>query len=116
MARWITANAWVAEDVKVGKSTSFPRQRQAISRGETVVFSWITYKSARSGDRRQRKGDGRQRLDGMMETRSLPSTQAHDQMAAFEQHREGVQRALGHAIAFDGASSMRRCTTAGLSR
>jgi len=34
----------VADDVKVGKWTSFP-QSVKLKRGETVVFSWIAYKS-----------------------------------------------------------------------
>jgi uncharacterized protein YbaA (DUF1428 family) len=40
----------VAEDVKVGQVTSFPRSVQA-KRGETVVFAWITYKSRAHRDR-----------------------------------------------------------------
>jgi uncharacterized protein YbaA (DUF1428 family) len=35
---------WVAEDVKVGKRTSFPRGVK-LKPGETVLFSWIIYKS-----------------------------------------------------------------------
>jgi uncharacterized protein YbaA (DUF1428 family) len=34
----------VADDVKPGKVTSFP-QSVKLKRGETVVFSWIVYKS-----------------------------------------------------------------------
>ena len=41
---------WVAEDVKVGKLTSFPRSVK-MKPGETVVFSWITYKSRAQRDR-----------------------------------------------------------------
>ncbi len=40
----------VAEDVKVGKWTSFPRSVK-LKKGETVVFSWITYKSRAHRDR-----------------------------------------------------------------
>jgi uncharacterized protein YbaA (DUF1428 family) len=39
----------VADDVKVGKLTSFPRSVK-IKRGETVVFSWIVYKSRKHRD------------------------------------------------------------------
>ncbi|MDO9412141.1 MAG: DUF1428 domain-containing protein [Pseudolabrys sp.] len=39
----------VADDVKKGKSTSFP-QAVKLKPGETVVFSWITYKSRKSRD------------------------------------------------------------------
>ena len=35
---------WVAEDVKPGKLTSFPQSVQ-LGPDETVVFSWIVYKS-----------------------------------------------------------------------
>jgi len=40
----------VAEDVKVGKWTSFPRSVK-LKPGETVIFSWITYKSRKHRDR-----------------------------------------------------------------
>jgi uncharacterized protein YbaA (DUF1428 family) len=40
----------VAEDVKPGKLTSFP-QSVKLKPGETVVFSWITYKSRKHRDR-----------------------------------------------------------------
>ena len=40
----------VADDVKPGKLTSFP-QSVKLKRGETVVFSWITYKSRAHRDR-----------------------------------------------------------------
>src|SRR5215207_7081147 len=41
---------WVAEDVKVGKLTSFPRSVK-LKPGETVIFSWITYKSRAQRDK-----------------------------------------------------------------
>jgi uncharacterized protein YbaA (DUF1428 family) len=49
----------VAEDVKVGKLTSFPR---AVIRkpSETVIFSWIVYKSRAERD----KVNARQRAPG----------------------------------------------------
>jgi uncharacterized protein YbaA (DUF1428 family) len=40
----------VADDVKVGKLTSFPRSVK-MKPNETVVFSWITYKSRKHRDR-----------------------------------------------------------------
>lgn len=40
----------VAEDVKPGKLTSFP-QSVKLKPGETVVFSWIMYKSRKHRDR-----------------------------------------------------------------
>jgi len=71
MARWITGNGWLAEDVKVGKRTSFPRSVK-LKPGETVVFSWITYKSRAQRDRVNAKVMADKRLAGMMDTRSLP--------------------------------------------
>jgi uncharacterized protein YbaA (DUF1428 family) len=40
----------VADDVKVGKWTSFP-QSVKLKSNETVIFSWITYKSRAHRDR-----------------------------------------------------------------
>ncbi|MBX9591807.1 MAG: DUF1428 domain-containing protein [Hyphomonadaceae bacterium] len=40
----------VAEDVKVGKLTSFPRSVK-LKPGETVIFSWIVFKSRADRDR-----------------------------------------------------------------
>ena len=40
----------VADDVKVGKWTSFPRSVK-LKRGETIVFSWIVFKSRAHRDR-----------------------------------------------------------------
>jgi uncharacterized protein YbaA (DUF1428 family) len=40
----------VADDVEMGKLTSFPRSVK-VKRGETVVFSWIVYKSRAHRDR-----------------------------------------------------------------
>src|SRR3981081_3010389 len=57
---------WVAEDVKVGKLTSFPRSVK-LKPGETVVFSWITYKSRAQRDRVNAKV-----MADMMGTKWLP--------------------------------------------
>jgi uncharacterized protein YbaA (DUF1428 family) len=62
---------WVAEDVKVGKLTSFPRSVK-LKPGETVVFSWITYKSRAQRDRINAKVMADKRLADMMDTKSLP--------------------------------------------
>ena len=40
----------VGDDVPMGKLTSFPRSVK-VKRGETVVFSWIVYKSRAHRDR-----------------------------------------------------------------
>jgi uncharacterized protein YbaA (DUF1428 family) len=39
----------VADDTPVGKRTSFPRSVK-LKRGETVVFSWIVFKSRKHRD------------------------------------------------------------------
>lgn len=39
----------VADDVKPGKSTSFP-QSVKLKDGETVIFAWVTYKSRKHRD------------------------------------------------------------------
>jgi uncharacterized protein YbaA (DUF1428 family) len=62
---------WVADDVKVGKRTSFPRSVK-LKPGETVVFSWITYKSRAQRDRVNAKVMADPRLKDMMDTKSLP--------------------------------------------
>ena len=62
---------WVADDVKVGKRTSFPRSVK-LKPGETVVFSWITYKSRAQRDRVNAKVMADKRLAGMMDIKSLP--------------------------------------------
>ena len=54
----------VAEDVKVGKWTSFPRSVK-LKPGETVIFSWITYKSRKHRDRVNAKVMKDPRLAGM---------------------------------------------------
>ena len=44
---------FVADDVKMGKRTSFPRSVK-LKQGETVVFAWIVYKSRAHRDRPSR--------------------------------------------------------------
>ena len=61
----------VAEDVMVGKWTSFPRSVK-LKKGETVVFSWITYKSRVHRDRVLAKVMKDMRLASVMDPKSLP--------------------------------------------
>jgi uncharacterized protein YbaA (DUF1428 family) len=61
----------VAEDVKVGKWTSFPRSVK-LKKGETVVFSWITYKSRAHRDRVLKKVMKDARLADMMDPKAMP--------------------------------------------
>jgi uncharacterized protein YbaA (DUF1428 family) len=62
---------FVADDVKVGKRTSFPRsvKRKA---NETVVFSWIVYKSREHRDRVNAKVMKDPRLAKMMNPKAMP--------------------------------------------
>jgi uncharacterized protein YbaA (DUF1428 family) len=60
----------VADDVKVGKWTSFPRSVK-LKAGETVVFSWIVYKSRKHRDTVNAKVMADPRLAGM-DPKSMP--------------------------------------------
>ena len=61
----------VAEDVKVGKRTSFPRSVK-LKPGETVVFSWIVYKSRAHRDRVAARAMADPRLAAMMKPGGVP--------------------------------------------
>ena len=62
---------WVADDVKVGKLTSFPRSVK-LKPGETVIFAWITYKSRAQRDKINTKVMADPRLADMMNGKSMP--------------------------------------------
>jgi uncharacterized protein YbaA (DUF1428 family) len=61
----------LAEDVKVGKLTSFP-QSVKLKPGETVVFSWIAFKSRADRDRVNARVMKDPRLAGMMDPKDMP--------------------------------------------
>jgi uncharacterized protein YbaA (DUF1428 family) len=61
----------VADDVKVGKWTSFPRSVK-LKRDETVVFSYIVYKSRKDRDRVLAKVMKDKRLAKMMNPKAMP--------------------------------------------
>ena len=61
----------VADDVKVGKWTSFPRSVK-LKKGETVVFSYIVYKSRAHRDRVNAKVMKDKRLAAMMDPKAMP--------------------------------------------
>jgi uncharacterized protein YbaA (DUF1428 family) len=61
----------VADDVKPGKVTSFP-QSVKLKRGETVVFSWIVYRSRAHRDRVNAKVMNDPRITGMMDEKDMP--------------------------------------------
>ena len=62
---------WVADDVKVGKLTSFPRSVK-LEPSETVVFSWIVYRSRAHRDRVNAKAMGDPRLAKMADPTKVP--------------------------------------------
>jgi uncharacterized protein YbaA (DUF1428 family) len=62
---------WISDDVKVGKLTSFPRAVK-LKPGETVVFSWITYKSRASRDKVNAKVMADPRLKNIMDSKNAP--------------------------------------------
>jgi uncharacterized protein YbaA (DUF1428 family) len=61
----------IADDVKWGKRTSFPRSVKQKT-GETVFFSYIIYKSCAHRDRVNAKVMKDKRLAKMMELKALP--------------------------------------------
>ncbi len=62
---------WISDDVKVGKLTSFPRSVK-LKPGETVVFSYIVYKSRAHRDQVNAKVMKDPRLADMMDPKSMP--------------------------------------------
>jgi uncharacterized protein YbaA (DUF1428 family) len=61
----------IADDVKPGKVTSFP-QSVKLKDGETVIFSWIVYKSRKHRDSVNAKVMADKRLASMMDPKALP--------------------------------------------
>jgi uncharacterized protein YbaA (DUF1428 family) len=61
----------IADDVKPGKWTSFPRAVK-LKPGEAVWFSWIVYKSRKHRDRVLAKVMKDKRLAAMMDPKSMP--------------------------------------------
>jgi uncharacterized protein YbaA (DUF1428 family) len=61
----------VADDVKVGKWTSFPRSVK-LKTGETVVFSYIVYKSRAHRDRVMANVMKDKRLAKLMNPKAMP--------------------------------------------
>jgi uncharacterized protein YbaA (DUF1428 family) len=59
------------DDVPIGKTTSFPRSVK-VKRGETVIFSWIAYKSRAHRDRVNTKVMADPRVAEMMEMKDAP--------------------------------------------
>jgi uncharacterized protein YbaA (DUF1428 family) len=61
----------VADDVKKGKRTSFPRSVK-LKKGEVVVFSWIVFKSRQQRDKVNAKVMKDPRLEKMMDPKNPP--------------------------------------------
>jgi uncharacterized protein YbaA (DUF1428 family) len=61
----------VADDAPKGKVTSFP-QSVKLKKGETVVFSWITYRSRAHRDSVNKKVMADPRLEAMMDPKNMP--------------------------------------------
>jgi uncharacterized protein YbaA (DUF1428 family) len=61
----------VADDAPVGKLTSFPRSVK-LKANETVVFSFITYKSRKHRDQVNAKAMKDPRLASMMNPKAMP--------------------------------------------
>ena len=61
----------VADDVKVGKLTSFP-QAVKLKAGEVVVFSYIVYKNRAARDKINKKVMEDPRLNEMMAGKDMP--------------------------------------------
>ena len=100
---------WVAEDVKVGKLTSFPRSVK-LKPGETVVFSWITYKSRAQRDRINAKVMADPRLKSTINKIDAVRRQADD-LWRVREPGEGVglrHAAMNIIIATDQARSTAR--------
>ena len=61
----------IADDVKVGKLTSFPRSVK-LKAGETVFFSYIVFRSRKDRDRVNAKVMKDKRLAGMGSAKDMP--------------------------------------------
>ena len=61
----------IADDVKMGKWTSFPRSVK-MKKNETVVFSWIVYPSRAARDKCIARVMKDKRLAAMMDPRKMP--------------------------------------------
>ena len=90
----------IADDVKWGKRTSFPRSVKQKT-GETVFLSYIVYKSRADRDRVNAKVMKDKRLAKMMDLKALPSRQSTSarlrprrSMWACQRSRVGVARRL----------------------
>ena len=75
---------WAADDVKPGKTTSFP-QSVKLKDGETVVVGLITYKSRAQRDKINAKAMKDPRLASIMDPKSMPFDGRRMFMGGFKQ-------------------------------
>lgn len=61
----------IGDDLKVKMGLPFPRMTR-LKRGETVVFSWIVYKSRAHRDRVNARVMADPRIAGMMDAKAMP--------------------------------------------
>jgi uncharacterized protein YbaA (DUF1428 family) len=61
----------VGDDLKIKMGMPFPKAARAKA-GETVVFSWIVYKSKAHRDRVNKKVMKDKRIEGMMDPKTMP--------------------------------------------
>jgi uncharacterized protein YbaA (DUF1428 family) len=61
----------IADDVKVGKRTSFPRSVK-LKPGEVVIFAYVVYRSRAQRDRVMGKAIKDKRLTGMTDPKKCP--------------------------------------------
>ena len=61
----------VADDVKKGKVTSFP-QAVKLKRNETVVFSWISFRTRKHRDKVWEKTMNDPRMKDLMDSKDMP--------------------------------------------
>ena len=62
---------FIADDVKAGKTTSFP-QAVKLKKGEAVVFAWAAYKSRKHRDQVNAAAMKDPRIAKMMDPKKLP--------------------------------------------
>ena len=88
----------IADDVPMGKLTSFPRSVKR-KPNETVVFSYIVYKSRAHRDRVMAKVMKDKRIANMMDIKDMPiRRQAHDlRRLQGARRRLSVEQRLGEA-------------------
>lgn len=79
----------VADDVKPGKVTSFP-QSVKLKRDETVVFSYITYKSRADRDRVMKKVMADPRLKDTMDPKTMRRSTPTDDLRRLQGAGAGV--------------------------